>query len=280
MPRINGGQIVLPIQEDETALVLWALGERDLDQACNQSLCARLYEPLVKKAAQFLVRFRDPITELPLPSFDLWEERFGVHTFTCAAVVAALRSASRIAMRLDMARDASEWKAVAERVDTAMDQYLFHRDYSRFARTAYRTSSGYHLDATLDASLAGLVTLNLRPHDTPSIANTIHQVYEGLRVPGPVGGCARYENDPFLRRLESAVGNPWLLTTFWVTEARLALGLASQEEARVAIDWSRRLERPSGVLPEQLDPTDGTPVGVAPLTWSHAARLSLLLALR
>ncbi len=38
-------------------------------------------------------------------------------------------------------------------------------------------------------------------------------------------------------------------------------GVAGEELARAA---------PSGVLPEQVDPFDGTARSVAPLTWSHA----------
>ena len=71
----------LPIQEDETALVLFALWhfyerERDLD------FVESLYAPLIKPAADFMVNYRDRKTGLPLESYDLWEERRGVFTFT------------------------------------------------------------------------------------------------------------------------------------------------------------------------------------------------------
>jgi len=35
--------------------------------------------------------------------------------------------------------------------------------------------------------------------------------------------------------------------------------------------WATERALPSGVLPEQVDPYDGRPLSVAPLTWSHAA---------
>ena len=51
------------------------------------------------RIAEFLIEFRDPDTKLPLPSFDLWEERQGVFTFTACAVVAGLSGALAPAFR-------------------------------------------------------------------------------------------------------------------------------------------------------------------------------------
>ena len=71
------GKPQVPIQEDETALVnwLWPAYERTRDLGiAARRLCA-----LVVSAADFLVRFRDTETNLPLPSFDLMRtERSGV----------------------------------------------------------------------------------------------------------------------------------------------------------------------------------------------------------
>ena len=44
--------------------------------------------------------------------------------------------------------------------------------------------------------------------------------------------------------------------------------------------WERSLQyepEPSGVLAEQLDPYSGTPCMVAPLTWSHATYVDVIL---
>ena len=66
----------LPIQEDETALVIWALWQpfvlsRDID------FIKPLYRSLIKRAGDFMVAYRDEETGLPGPSYDLWEERRG-----------------------------------------------------------------------------------------------------------------------------------------------------------------------------------------------------------
>src|SRR3546814_11410295 len=66
------GKEVLPIQEDSTALVLWALW---LHYECTRDVefIRPLYETLILKSADFLVAHRDPDTRLPIPSSDLWE---------------------------------------------------------------------------------------------------------------------------------------------------------------------------------------------------------------
>lgn len=70
------GELQFPIQEDSTALVLAALWKyyrktRDLE------LLRELYSPMVVPSARFLASYRDPVTGLPAPSYDLWEERRG-----------------------------------------------------------------------------------------------------------------------------------------------------------------------------------------------------------
>ena len=52
-----------------------------------------LYRRFIVRAADFLAAYRDPATGLPLPSWDLWEERRGVMTFTCATVWGGLDAA-------------------------------------------------------------------------------------------------------------------------------------------------------------------------------------------
>ncbi|MBI2773474.1 MAG: glycoside hydrolase family 15 protein, partial [Chloroflexi bacterium] len=90
------GRLDLPIQEDETALPVWALWLhyqrlRDLE------FVRPLYRKLVRAAADFMTTFREPTTKLPAASVDLWEERRGIHAFTTGAVWAGLDAACRFA---------------------------------------------------------------------------------------------------------------------------------------------------------------------------------------
>jgi GH15 family glucan-1,4-alpha-glucosidase len=45
-----------------------------------------------------MVKYRDAKTGLPLPSYDLWEERWGIHAFTVATVYGGLKAARNFAV--------------------------------------------------------------------------------------------------------------------------------------------------------------------------------------
>ena len=129
----NGGKPQLPIQEDETALVLWALWRhyvRYRDIEFVRPLWIRLIQP----AADFLVRYRDPATRLPLPSYDLWEERWGVHAFTVASVYAGLRAAWQFAVCFGDDDRANRYEKAAEEVRDAFGAHLWSDEHDRFLR--------------------------------------------------------------------------------------------------------------------------------------------------
>lgn len=85
----------------------------------------------MKPAADFLVHYRDA-SGLPLPSYDLWEERYGVLAFTVASVYAGLVAAARFAeYHQDKAR-AVYYADIAEQVKKAAEQQLFAADQNRF----------------------------------------------------------------------------------------------------------------------------------------------------
>ena len=73
-PWARDGHKELPIQEDETALVLWALWDH-FERYGDVEFVKPLYRGLITPAADFLVRYRESDSGLPQPSYDLWEER-------------------------------------------------------------------------------------------------------------------------------------------------------------------------------------------------------------
>ena len=94
-PWVLKGNRAMPIQEDETALVVWALW-RHYFRYRDIEFIRPLWVDVVQKAADFMVRYRDPRTGLPLPSYDLWEERWGVHAFTVATVYGGLEGGAQL----------------------------------------------------------------------------------------------------------------------------------------------------------------------------------------
>jgi GH15 family glucan-1,4-alpha-glucosidase len=95
-PWIRDGKPKLPIQEDETALVLWALWSH-YEVYRNRPLAESLFERMIRPASKFMLTYRHQPTGLPLESYDLWEERYGVLTFTTAAVCAGLEAGAKFA---------------------------------------------------------------------------------------------------------------------------------------------------------------------------------------
>jgi GH15 family glucan-1,4-alpha-glucosidase len=275
-PWYDEGQPQLPIQEDSTALVLWALWQhfvlyRDLD------LIKGLYRPLIKKAADFMCRYRDPQTGLPAPSYDLWEERKGILSFTVGAVFGGLTAASLFCKVFGEDDRAADYQKVATEIRDAASRHLWREDLQRFCRMLHRGAHGsWEIDAACDSSLWGLFAFGLYRADDPRVTATMATLKEKLWVQTPLGGMARYENDNYQRVSEELPGNPWFICTLWLADYYLERGLGDEDlaEAHKLVSWVADKALPSGVLAEQLNPITGEPLSVSPLTWSHATYIA------
>jgi glucoamylase len=274
-PWIVDGNEVLPIQEDSTALILWALWMH-FESSKDIEFIRPLYDKLIKKSADFLVTNRDPETKLPIPCYDLWEERFGVHSFTVAAVIAGLRAAASFARVFRDTPLAEKYDKVAEEIKEGLTRHLYHTGLKRYARSGYRKDEGYELDEVIDVSLLGLTLLGALPPRDPRMVETMEAIHRKLLLKTPVEGCARYQNDVYQRPSDSPhdiPGNPWFISTLWLGEYFIARAESLQElrEALPYLEWCGRNALPSGVLAEQVHPVDSSPLSVSPLTWSHSA---------
>ena len=273
-PWIQDGKAVLPIQEDSTALVLWSLW---IHYQCSKDIefIKPLYEKLIQKAADFLVAYRDPETLLPIHSYDLWEERYGTHAFTVAATIAGLRAATKFARVFQDASLAKTYDTAANQMEKGLARHLYHRGLKRYARSGYRKDKGYELDEVIDISLLGLTMLEAVPPKDPGIMETVEVIRQELWLKTPVGGCARYKNDHYQRAdngPKDIPGNPWFISTLWLAEYFIARAenLRELHEAIPYLEWCGKNALPSGVLAEQVDPGNGSPLSVSPLTWSHS----------
>jgi GH15 family glucan-1,4-alpha-glucosidase len=265
----------LPIQEDESALVVWALWQhylkfRDID------FIRTLYRPLVISIGDFLARYRDTATGLPLPSWDLWEERCGVHAYTCGAVHGGLTAAHHFAATFGQTEKAELYGQAMTELRRGIDEHLYCPAQRRFYRALVPADGGWQRDATLDSSICGLWLFGAYPPNDPRVLETARQLREGLTVRTEMGGVARYENDRYFRSssVEGRVpGNPWFICTLWDALLRVPLCESEKDleaEALPLLLWAVRHARPSGVMSEQIHPETGEPLSVSPLTWSHA----------
>ena len=270
------GKRQLPIQEDETALVLWALWKH-FEKFHDVEFIRPLYKPLVKRTADFLTRYRESHTRLPAPSYDLWEERRGIAAFTVGAVWAGLMAAARLTDAFGESALAEKYRRAAGEIRDATGRLMFDSKLGRFNRMVTVSQKGeLTADSTIDVSLSGLWTFGMFEMDDPKVISTMEQVIQRLTVKTPIGGIARYENDYYFqvsKDLANVAGNPWILSTLWIAHWH-ALRARNLSELQKAVDillWTTTRALPSGALPEQLDPYSGAPLSVAPLTWSHAA---------
>ena len=260
------------IQEDETALAIYGLWVHF--KYSRDYFALRLVYDQLERAADFLASFRSGRLKVPLMSFDLWEERLGVHAFTAASVYAALRAAADLARTLGMWSKEEAWNRAAREVREGVSELLFDKGSGAFARSITISEDKVEgVDGTADASTLWLLLFNVVQPDDPRALATVEYIRSRLWVK-TVGGLARYENDYYQRvpgDYSGIPGNPWIITTLWLAQVYLALDRIADADAMV--EWVGRASLPTGVLPEQVSPFDMSPLSVAPLAWSHAEYL-------
>ena len=240
------------LQIDQTATVIAAVWHHFKRGGDPDVLLG--FWPLVKDAANFLTSFREPTTGLPAPSFDLWEERLGVHLYSTAAVAHALERAARVAA--EIGKDPGNWRAAAQEVVEAARREFWDAEKGRFVRSLFPR------DERIDASVLLGLKLGLLPWDDAR-TRAVVDVVERRLWNATVGGLGRYEGDQYY-----GLENPWIICTLWLAEARLRLG--DRLRCRELIEWVANHATPTLLLPEQIDGRTGEPKSATPLTWSHS----------
>jgi GH15 family glucan-1,4-alpha-glucosidase len=263
---------LLPIQEDETSLVIWALWEH-YDKFREVEFVRQLYRPMIRKCADFMCDFRYPDTNLPKASWNLWEDRRGIHTFTCASVVGGLRAAANFARMFGEEKRAEKYERVAGEIVEAMREHLYSEEKGRFLRALNTNDDeNFEADATIDASMFGIFYFGAFDVDEKEVENTMKAIEENLWVKGDIGGVARFTDDGYMRISDEFTGNAWFICTLWLADYRIAVARKKSDLKGVIeiLEWTAKNALPSGVLAEQLHPEDSSPVSVSPLTWSHS----------
>ncbi|MCA9296718.1 MAG: glycoside hydrolase family 15 protein, partial [Phycisphaerales bacterium] len=281
-PWTIDGERVLPIQQDETALVLWALRKHFLVFR-DVEFVKDLYGALVLNPANWMLEHRDH-NGLPLPTWDLWEERRGIHTFTVAATIGALQAAADFAHDMGAMDVVAQFNEGAERMRGAMMRHLWVAEQKRFARMATPMDDGtYRLDMTADSANYAIFAFGALEPDHPAVVAEMNALRERLWIKTPVGGMARYEHDYYHQvehdDIANVPGNPWVICTLWLAQHKIAIAetLEQLEDALVELNWTHARALTSGVLAEQFHPHTGAPISVSPLTWSHATVVTTVM---
>ncbi|HVC36081.1 MAG TPA: glycoside hydrolase family 15 protein [Candidatus Dormibacteraeota bacterium] len=275
-PLIHGRNKELAIQEDETAIVLFMLGEY-YRFSKDTTFIENYYESFIAPAAHFISNFIDPQTGLPHASYDLWEERFLTNTYTVSCVIAGLDKASQFAELTNHPEDAAHWRKSAEMIRSKLDTFM-HPDGFFCKGFLLETDGTLKADDALDISslygpymFAGLDLSDAR------LTSTFEQVAKRLENSGPIGGIIRYEGDSYFLDKKQYKGNPWIICSLWMAQYLNATNRPL--EAQKLLKWAIDRQLPSGALSEQFDPDTGKAVSVTPLVWSHAEMVNTILDL-
>ena len=276
LPWIDShGVRTLPVQEDETGLVLWSLWQHYRIHQ-NLDFVVGLYTALVVPAADWMVSYFDERNGLLMPSWDLWEERWGVHAFTVGSVWGGLDAARNFADLFGDVASYVRYRDAAERLREASDTHLYSAELGRFPRRiAVEDDESVTVDTVLDSALYGLWRFGMYSADDSRIVDTMKAIATQLANGAACGGIARYTDDYYFK-VESDTrkvpGNPWFMCTMWLAQWYIATARSADDlkPARDIINWVVAHQMPGGLLSEQLDPNTGAPLSVSPLTWSHA----------
>jgi len=250
-------------QEDQCATILWGIGQH-YNITRNEEFLADMW-PTVKKGAEHLLGNRDPETGLVGPSFDLWEEKQALHTYTNAAATAALRESAKIASTIGYEVLSNAWSNESKNLQTAILKHLWDEQTGRFLKSVKPH------DSSIDTAILGLTyPFRVLEPDDPRILSTSRQIENAFTYASE--GIGRYPGDTYHG------GNPWFITTLWMALYRCQQG--NYEKAKTLIEWCVKHVDELHLFAEQVHKDNGEPISASPLAWSHAMFILALLDYR
>jgi glucoamylase len=239
-------------QIDEIATVIWGIGKH-FDLTEDRGFLKSLWSN-IKKAAEFMCDKIDPKTNL-IKSVGLWEEKFGSHIYSNAAVCSALKTSSRIAKVLNENNLSEKWDSSAEKIRGSLLELAWDSSKNQFIKTFNPR------DETLDVSLIGLTfPFEVLPAQDEMMRKTVAAIENAFNY--EVGGIGRYSGDVYYG------GNPWILATLWLALYNEKLEDVNKMEK--LLKWTISHATELDLLSEQINKTEGSPISAVPLAWSHA----------
>ena len=274
-PYVHGDVVAAPIQEDETAVVVFMFAQFYNVQK-DSKLIKEFYSSMIVPMANFLAEFIDDVTGLPKASYDLWEEIFATFTYTVSVTYGGLLAASELAVVAGDSENAVKWRTAADDIKQAAAKHLYNEERKTFYKSVSVKKGNVTKDPTVDASsIFGAFMFGLFDANGPEMTNAVEMMKDLFNLLDDEPGIPRYENDPYRRSDPSVTGNPWFITTLWHAQYMLEKGQI--DEAKHILDWVKAHALGSGMIAEQVDPITDVSIAPAPLTWSHAEYLSTML---
>ncbi|WP_171118230.1 MULTISPECIES: glycoside hydrolase family 15 protein [Streptomyces] len=204
------------------------------------------------------------------PDHGIWEVRTSGRPFTYSAAMCqvALDRAARLARRLKLPGDAERW---ARQADHLTERILHHAWDDRIRALTEDLGQG----SALDASLLALPLRRVVPADHPKMVATCRAVTE--RLGAGDGLLHRYLPESSPDGLDQQPEGAFLLCSFWLVDN--LTGQGHVERAGELFETLCSRTNHLGLLPEQIDPSDGTFLGNFPQAISHVGLVSSAVAL-
>lgn len=198
-----------------------------------------------------------------VPDNGIWEVRTSTRPFTYSAAMCqvALDRGVRIAEQRGLPADTAAWRADADRIVAAILERAWDEDLGALTE---------HLGGgALDASLLALPLRRVIPAHHPRMVATTRAIVDRLGVgEGLVHRYLPRESPDGLPGEEGA----FLLCSFWLVDN--LIGQRRTDEAARLFESLVARGGPLGLLPEQIDPADGSFLGNHPQAFSHVGLIS------
>lgn len=263
------GSIHPPIQADETASVLFLMGQY-YRHAGDQAFIVKYYEKLIEPMARFLSGYINS-DGLPSASYDLWEHDFETSTYTTSITYASLIEASELADAYGRKADADHWREVAESMKVA-SACFYNSEKQYFYKGFATTSDGTRIfDDLIDvSSVYGAFMYSLFDEDSPEIKQALRTAKQHLSKNSLY---MRFVEDDLYASREAP--NLWPIASLWMSQ--IALEQDRLDDARLTLDAVLDVTSPSGLIPEQVHPETHKPTSLSPLVWSHAEMINTII---
>lgn len=228
---------------------------------------------MCEKASNFLEKYINNILKGNniQPSYDIWEECEGIHTYSLTSIFAAFKSMIEIYELVKPLYEENRLKIeqINKRTNELkkylvdIKKYILDNLYDSDKKCFVRNKE----DKKMDISLLGLIyPFNMFSPKEKKIQNTVERINMTLRT--YTGGYLRYENDNYMG------GNTWIIANLWLAEYYLKAGIKNR--ARECFDFAIVGSNMHGLLPEQVDNNTMDPAWVIGLGWSHAMFINIL----
>lgn len=280
----KNNNLIFPIQEDGTALFIQAC-EKYISKYNDQEFLYNNWNNKIKNALNFLLEYRFNLvnngsqynkfasdfkslenSDLVLPSFDIWEQYYGVFTNTVVQVITAFDAGIKLASILEDIEFITKLQKAREQLYQALILKLFVNEQNIFAKGIYLKDKNILNSIEADASLVYIWKNNILNIIDDKVTSTMQYIINKLSVNTNIKGFARKEDDNYLKFDDN--NNPWVISTLWISQYYHRIN--DMENAKQNLMWVVNHADSTGLLSEQINPITGFSLSVKPLTWSHS----------